>query len=165
MLQFTRQVDHRDLKMTDVVWDWVILSALAALFIVRVRYRNKEYWIARRELVEAKEDFAKLRDMDLIRLDASYDEQPIPSTKMPVPGLDRVLIIVVLLAGIWIGIRIWMHHFARAQAVDAYEYAIKGEDASGVCRHGGEAVQLLEKADDNAGLKGWRATKRVAYGK
>ena len=160
-----RHVDHRDLEMTDVVWDWVILSALAAFFIVRVIYRYKEYWITRCELIEAKADLTKLRDMDLKRLDASYEEQSIPSTKVPMLGLDRVLIYIVVLAGIWIGVRSWMHHFALADAVNSYKYAIRGEDASGACRHAGEVVQLFEKADESEGLERWRVIKRVACGR
>ena len=165
MLQFTRHVDHRDLKMIDVVWDTVILSALAAFFLVRVIYGYKQYRIARRELIEAKADLAKLRAMDLKRLDASYQENPIRRFRLPMPMLDRVLFSLVVFAGIWIGVRTWMHHFAIAEAVDSYEYSVRNGDVAGACRQASMASSLHEAANDGEQFEKWHDIARGACDK
>ena len=51
---------------------------------------------------------AKLREVDLKLFDASFQENPIPTCRLPMPTLDRVLLSLVVFAGIWIAVRIWM---------------------------------------------------------
>ena len=77
-------------------------------------------------------------------------------------ALHRVPIYVLLLAGMWAGFGVWMHHYALADAVDAYHYAVRNGDVAGGCREATKPNSLYEAANDGKHFEKWRDIARAA---
>ena len=138
-------------------YELVISCALAAAVILRIAHHFREWRKLRRRLKTLRTRTAELQAMDLMRRDA--DQNPSRRTVEQPAGVqvDRIILYLLIVAILWFGGRIWLQHYAAAEAIDMYESSVARGAMEDSCRYATEAAQSFHASKDQNGYLKWLA--------